>query len=61
MYKQQYKPKTNVKLKNKLTNDIMLVDIINEDSIEGKAFWIVKTNQRTLKLAKDAYVIQNAK
>lgn len=56
-----YKPKTNVRLRNKFNNEIIAGDIVNEEEIEGKFFWILKQNARTMKLAKEAYVIQNSR
>jgi hypothetical protein len=58
MLRRQYKPKLSVKFKNKLNSESFVGDIINEESIEGKSFWVVKVNARTLKLSKDAYTIQ---
>ena len=58
MLHRQYKPKINVKFKNKVTSEFLVGDIINEESIDGKAFWVVKVGNRTLKLSKDAYAIQ---
>lgn len=59
--RQAYKPKLNVKLKNQLTNEVVTVDVVQEESIEDKHFWVVKSNNRTLKLAKDAYTIVKSK
>lgn len=53
--RQAYKPKLNIKLKNKLTNETLVVNIINEEDIEGRQFWVVQSKNRTLKLSKDAY------
>lgn len=50
-----YKIKPNSKLKNSLSNEIIIVDIINEEEIDGKKFWVVHRNGRTLKLSKDAF------
>lgn len=57
MLRNQYKPKLSVKLKNKLNGQLIVGDIINEEEIDGKPFWVVKTNGRVLKLAKDAYSV----
>lgn len=51
----QYKIKPKVKLKNKLSGETVTVDVVDEESIEGKQFWVVRANNRTLKLSKDAY------
>jgi hypothetical protein len=61
MLRRQYKPKLSVKFKNKLNNETIVGDIINEESIEGKSFWVVKVNMRTLKLSKDAYALSGNK
>lgn len=55
MLRRQYKPKLSVKFKNKLNSEVLIGDIINEEEIDGKHFWVVRSNNRTLKLAKDAY------
>lgn len=56
-----YKPKVNVKLKNKFNNEVVIGDIINEEDIEGKSFWVLKQNARFMKLAKEAYVLQHGR
>lgn len=52
-----YKAKPNAKLKNAMTNEVIVVDILDEEDIEGKKFWIVRSKQRMLKLSKDAYAL----
>jgi hypothetical protein len=57
-----YKPKLNVRLKNKITNDILVVDILQEEEIDGKKFWIARSKNRPILLAKEAYMMEpNAK
>lgn len=56
-----YKVKYNTKFINKITRETVVGDIIGEESIDGKMFWIVKLPNRTLKLSKDAYSIQRGK
>jgi len=56
-----YKPRMNVQFKNKLNGELVVGDIINEEDIEGKQFWVVLSNKRPLKIAKDAYTIQGKK
>lgn len=51
----------NVQFKNKLNGELVVGDIINEEDIEGKQFWVVLSNKRPLKIAKDAYTIQGKK
>lgn len=57
MFTSTYKPKLKVKLKNTLTNEEIVVDIHNEEEIDGKKFWIVQRNNRVLKLSKDAFTL----
>jgi hypothetical protein len=57
----QYKVKEHVLLKNAFNNSDIVGDIINEEEIDGKLFYIVKSNNRVLKLAKDAYTINRVK
>lgn len=57
MLRNQYKTKPNITLKNRLNNQLIVGDIINEEEIDGKQFWVIKSNNRTLKLAKDAYTM----
>ncbi len=58
--KNKFIPKINVVLVNRFNNEVVIGDIINEDEIEGKKFFVVKAAQtaRILKLAKDAYTIK---
>lgn len=52
--------KPNVTFLNRYNNEVVIGDIINEDDIEGKKFYVVKTTHsaRVLKLAKDAFTIK---
>jgi hypothetical protein len=52
-----YKPKLNAQLRNALSSELIVVDIINEEEIDGKKFWVVQRNGRTLKLSKDAFAL----
>ena len=47
--------KPNYTLYNHLNNEPMTGDLINEDEIEGKKFYVMRINGRVLKLAKDSY------
>lgn len=52
-----YKVKENVYFRSKL-NDLSYVgDIINEETIDGNSFYVVRVNGRVLKLSKEAYGI----
>jgi len=53
--RKQFKTITNVCLKNRLSNEIVICDIINEDVIEGKLYFVVRQHGRVLKYAKDSY------
>ena len=55
MNKKHFKTISNVSLKNRLSNEIINCDIINEDVIEGKLYFVVRQNGRVLKYAKDSY------
>lgn len=58
MKRVKYNIKRNVILTNRVTNEIITGDIINEDDIEGRSFFVVKSGSRVMKLAKDAYTIK---
>lgn len=47
--------KPNYTLYNHLNNESLTGDLINEDEIEGKKFYVMRINGRVLKLAKDSY------
>lgn len=53
----QFKRMHNVTLKNILNSEHFVCDIINEDIIDGKQYYVVAKNERVIKLAKDSYVI----
>jgi hypothetical protein len=55
MKQRQFVVKPNFVLFNRLNNEQIVGDLINEDEIEGKHFYVIRVGQRTLKLAKDAY------
>ena len=56
--------KYNVTLYNKITNDTYIGDIINEDEIDGRQYWVFSSYARPgskLRMAKDSYTITKAK
>lgn len=59
----QYKIKENATLVNKLTNESIRGNIIKEDEIEGKSFWVVLVPPRTapLRYYKDAWSLKKEK
>ena len=56
--KSQFVVKKNVTLFNRLNNESVTGDLINEDEIEGKKFFVMRVGPRVMKLAKDAYNIK---
>ena len=57
--KPEYKIRQNVTLKNAFNNTSTTGDIINEEEIDGRAFYVIKCNGRVQKLAKEAHTIVN--
>lgn len=53
----EYQVKPNVKLKNRMNEGTYVGDIINEEDIEGKGYYVVRINGRVQKLAKEAFII----
>lgn len=63
MNTQLYKIKENVTLANKLSGVTQRGDVIKEDEIDGKSFYVMKVAGRTapLRFYKDAWQIQKGK
>lgn len=60
----QYKVKENISLINRLTNETIRGNIINEKEIEGKQYWVMMTTNRPgaqLIFSKDAWSMQKGK
>lgn len=55
----QYAIKRNAVLRNRMNNDLYYGDVINEESIDGKVFFVVRKEGKVFKLNKDSYVVQN--
>lgn len=56
--KPKYNIKPNIKLKNKFNSEIIIGDIINEEEIEGKLYFVMKNQKgNIIKLTKEAYTI----
>lgn len=56
--KRIYNIRPNVKLKNKFNSEIFSGDIINEEEIEGKYYYIVRNEKGNIvKLTKEAYTV----
>lgn len=60
MHRQQFVTKPNFSLYNCINNERITGDLINEDEIEGKKFYVMRVGPRVLKLAKDAYAPKKA-
>lgn len=58
MKRKSYATKKDVVLVNRVTNEVITGDIINEDEIEGRFFFVIKSGGRVIKVAKDAYNIK---
>jgi len=59
-----YRTKTDVVLKNKLTNESVRGNIINEREIEGKQYWVMQTPSRgtaQLSYNKDSWLLTKGK
>jgi hypothetical protein len=56
----QYPVKPNVTLQNRLNNETITGDLVNEDEIDGKKFFVLRAGRppRLMKLAKDAYILK---
>lgn len=62
--KPTFNTKQNVTLNNKITGDTFYGDIVNEDEIEGRQYWVFHSANRPgsrLLMAKDSYIITKAK
>ena len=62
--KQKYLVKPNVTLTNKLSNEKIVCDIVDETEIEGRPFWVVNQRNRPdsrLLMAKDSYSVSKIK
>lgn len=55
--RKHYTTKSNVTLKNRFSNETMKCDVVDEDEVEGKKFWVVNVANRSdrLKFSKDAW------
>ena len=57
--RKKYSIKHDVKLKNRYNGDIVLGDIINEEEIEGKSFYVLRNQKGSVvKLTREAYYVQ---
>lgn len=52
-----YKTKPNIRLKNNFTNEVTRGDIVDEEYIDGKQFYVVRVGPRLIKLSKDGHTL----
>lgn len=52
-----YKTKSNIRLKNNFTNEVTRGDIVDEEYIDGKQFYVVRVGPRLIKLSKDGHTL----
>lgn len=57
MHKLKYEVKKDVYFKNRINDSSYIGDLINEEEIEGKRYYVVKKSGRVIKLAKEFYTI----
>lgn len=55
--KPSYNIKRNATLRNRINNETFAGDIINEECIDGKTFFVIRNNGKVFKLNKDSYVV----
>ena len=53
----RYQPKINVRLRNRINNEIVVGDLINEEFIDGKAYYVMRVARGVIKLAKEAFTV----
>jgi len=56
-YKKSSKIKHDVNFRNNFTKEIITADIVKEEEIGGKTFYVVKIGSRILKFSKEGYSI----
>ena len=57
----KYRKILNAKLKNRLNNEVIVGDVINEEEIDGTRYFVVRTVKgNVVKLTKDAYSLQKS-
>jgi len=64
MKRVQYKIRHDVVLKNKLNNEIVKGNIVNEKEIDGKNYWVLNVPSRgaqQLSYSKDSWILTKGK
>lgn len=59
MMKQKKRLPKKVTLKNLLTNEIVNGNMITEETIDGKQFFVIERNGIVTKLNKHAFIVMN--
>lgn len=55
----QYSIKRGLRFKNRLNSEIIFGDLINEEEIDGKSYFVVRNDKgNVVKLTKEAYSLQ---
>lgn len=52
-----YAVKRNVTLKNKLTGELIQGDVVNEEDIDGRFFYVLRNHRGTYKYVKEAFTL----
>lgn len=54
--RQQYNIKRGMKFKNRLNSELINGDLINEEDIDGKSYFVIRNEKgNVVKLTKEAY------
>jgi len=54
----KFQTRYNLKFRNKINNEITLGDLVNEEYIDGKTYFVIRNERGTfIKLSKEAYNI----
>lgn len=54
----KFQTRYNLKFRNKINNEITLGDLVNEEYIDGKTYFVIRSERGTfIKLSKEAYNI----
>jgi len=55
----QFLIKRGLKFKNRLNGELILGDLINEEDIDGKSYFVIRNEKgNVIKLTKEAYSLQ---
>lgn len=57
---QKFVEKKNVILFNRMNREQVVGDLINEDEIDGKGFFVMRVNGRVMKYSKEAFTTKKS-